>query len=343
MNHFFALLVILGLIFGAYKATSGAANLTEGDMRLERWEADRKLALDRRKDALAAHPDLRSLDELPRVDDQLKIIYQPDGSQVTPDSYLITAADMRRARWERLKSVGNALTLSAVNAPQLAVTLCIEYIGLMAVWLGIMRVAEKAGLVQLLARALSPIMRRLFPDVPRDHPAMSGMILNIAANMLGLDNAATPLGLAAMKDLQKLNPRKDTTTNAMVMFLAINTSSVMILPFSILGFRAAAGSANPQGFLVPALLATTCSTLAAILLTPLFARFSPIRNEPDSDPTAHSGPPPPGGSSSPNSSNEAPLHKESAAIPPSIRPITQRAADSCVADSSADSYKEERR
>lgn len=304
MNHFFALLIILGLIFGIYKATAGAANLTERDVRLARWEQARDDALAARKEALANQGDLRSLDALPRVDEAAKVITLPDGSTLTPDSYTVTSGEMLRARWELLKKTGNDLTLSAVNAPQLAVTLCIEYIGLMALWLGIMRVADKAGLVRILARALSPILRRLFPDVPRDHPAMTGMIMNIAANMLGLDNAATPLGLAAMKDLQKLNPRKDTATNAMVMFLAINTSSVVVLPFAILGFRAASGSQNPQGFLMPMLLATTCSTAAAILLTPLFARFSPAptgpangENPPDPphppDPTDPTDPPDP--------------------------------------------------
>jgi len=314
MNHFFALLIILGLIFGVYKATSGVANFTERDLRIERWEAARQKAMDERENALADQPQLQSLDQLPRVDDKNRIIHMPDGTQVTPDSFTVTAGEMRQARWERLKKVGNSLTLSAVNAPQLAVTLCIEYIGLMALWLGVMRVADKAGLVRILARGLSPILRRLFPDVPRDHPAMSGMIMNIAANMLGLDNAATPLGLAAMKELQKLNPRKDTATNAMVMFIAINTSSVVILPFSILGFRAAAGSTNPQGFLVPMLLATMCSTTAAILLTPLLARFYPTGGAAaDGD----NGPPDDGEgggaeSADANSANHSPSASESA-------------------------------
>ncbi len=281
MNHFFALLILLGMIFGVYKATSSAATLSERQVRLERWEEARDEAMQKRQELLESQGDLVSLEALPRVDTREKVIVMPDGQRITPESFEITAGQMLKARWNEVKKIGKGLTLTAVDAPALAVSLVIEYIGLMALWLGVMRVAEKAGLVQVLARGLSPIMRRLFPDVPRDHPAMSGMLMNIAANMLGLDNAATPLGLAAMKDLQKLNPRKDTATNAMVMFLAINTSSVVILPFAVLGFRAAAGSENPQAFLAPMLLATTCSTLAAVLVTPLFARFYPRSDEPE--------------------------------------------------------------
>ena len=136
----------------------------------------------------------------------------------------------------RMKEVADG----AVKGAETAVTLALGLIGVMAVWLGVMRLAEKAGLVQVLARLLRPVMRRLFPDVPAEHPAMGSMLMNIAANMLGLANAATPLGLRAMKDLESLNEIPGTATNAMCTFLAINTSSVQIIPITAVAILAAA-------------------------------------------------------------------------------------------------------
>ena len=134
-------------------------------------------------------------------------------------------------------------------------------IGIMALWLGVMNIAEESGLISLIARGLRPIMVRLFPDVPADHPAMGSIVLNMSANMLGLGNAATPLGLKAMDELQELNPDKGTATNAMVMFLAINTSSVQfILPATVVALM---GGVSSQIF-IPTILATSCSTIAAI-------------------------------------------------------------------------------
>jgi spore maturation protein A len=183
-------------------------------------------------------------------------------------------AETLEARIEAIKSIGSELTQKSFEMSQTAVTICIEYIGLMALWLGIMKIAEEAGLVAALARLLSPIMRLLFPRIPYDHPAMGAMLMNIAANMMGLDNAATPLGLKAMKELQTLNKEKAVTTDAMVMFLAINTSSVTLIPFSVIAFRATTGSANPQAILAPALIATALSTIGGITAARLFQRFS---------------------------------------------------------------------
>lgn len=137
-------------------------------------------------------------------------------------------------------------------------------IGVMALWLGLMRLAEKSGLVQVLARALRPVMRWLFPDVPADHPAMGAMVMNMAANMLGLSNAATPLGLRAMRDLEKLNPHPGTATNAMCTFLAINTSSIQLLPTTAIALLAAQGSKDPTAIVGTALIATTFSSIAGI-------------------------------------------------------------------------------
>ena len=144
-----------------------------------------------------------------------------------------------------------------------------------------MQVAEDAGLVATIARSLSPVMRWLFPAVPDGHPAQGAMLMNLAANMLGLDNAATPLGLKAMRELQTLNPTKDTATNAMSTFLALNTSSVTLIPFTIIGYRAIAGSDNPAGPLAGMIATTTVSTIVAVIAVrwlsalPQFAQAAP--------------------------------------------------------------------
>jgi len=155
------------------------------------------------------------------------------------------------------------VTEAAINMSKLAVEISIGLIGIMALWLGIMKIAEASGLIKIIARALRPIMVRLFPEVPADHPAMGSIVLNMAANMLGLGNAATPLGLKAMEQLQELNPQKDTATNSMVMFLAINTSSVQIIvPATVVALM---GATTSQIF-IPTILATLCSTIAAIFM-----------------------------------------------------------------------------
>ncbi|MBN1577915.1 MAG: hypothetical protein JW913_15250 [Chitinispirillaceae bacterium] len=170
------------------------------------------------------------------------------------------------------------VTRVSFDAAKNAVTLALSLIGAMALWLGIVKVAEEAGLTLMIARAIRPVMTRLFPDVPAEHPAMSAMIMNMAANMLGLGNAATPFGIKAMTELDRLNPEKGTATNAMCLFLAMNTSSVTILPLGVIAVRAAAGASQPASILVPGLIATITSTAAAIIATKLFARR--VRSEP---------------------------------------------------------------
>lgn len=145
-------------------------------------------------------------------------------------------------------------------------------IGVMALWLGLMRLAERSGLVSLLARALRPVMRRLFPEVPPEHPAMGSMVMNIAANMLGLGNAATPLGLRAMKDLESLNRNPGTATNAMCTFLAINTSSVQIVPVTAMAILAANHSQNPSAIVGTSLIATACACTCGVITAQLLAR-----------------------------------------------------------------------
>lgn len=156
------------------------------------------------------------------------------------------------------------LVEGGVKGAESAITLSLGLVGIMSLWLGLMRLAERAGLVAVLARGLRPVLRRLFPDVPVDHPAMGAMVMNIAANMLGLNNAATPLGLRAMKDLETLNREAGTATNAMCTFLAINTSSVQLIPMTAVAVLAASGSANPTAIVGTAFLATLVSTVVGI-------------------------------------------------------------------------------
>ncbi len=176
----------------------------------------------------------------------------------------------------------DAVTAAAFKACETAVvSLALPLIGLMALWLGMMRIAEKAGLIQLLARALRPIMIRLFPDVPADHPAMGAMLLNMGANMLGLSNAATPLGLKAMAHLEKLNRTPGTASNAMCTFLAINTSSIQLIPATTVAYLAAAGATQPTAIIGPAFLATLCSTIAGVTAVKLLARLPIFRSAPE--------------------------------------------------------------
>ena len=146
--------------------------------------------------------------------------------------------------------------------------------GVLAFWLGMMKIGERSGLINRLARVLSPVLVKLFPDIPKGHPAYGHMFMNMAANMLGLDNAATPLGLKAMESLQTLNTKKDTATNPMIMFLVLNTSGLTIIPISILVFRAQLGAAQPTDVFVPILLATFIATLAGIIVTSFYQRIN---------------------------------------------------------------------
>ena len=146
--------------------------------------------------------------------------------------------------------------------------------GILSLWMGIMKVGEAGGMVNVLARGLSPLFCKLFPDIPRNHPVIGNIFMNISANMLGLDNAATPLGLKAMEGLQELNPKKDTATNPMIMFLVLNTSGLTIIPVSILVYRAQMGAAQPTDVFLPILLATFASTLTGIIVTSIYQRIN---------------------------------------------------------------------
>jgi spore maturation protein SpmA len=168
------------------------------------------------------------------------------------------------------------LSSEMLGAASGAVELALGLVGVMTLFLGLMKVAEAGGLLTIIARLIRPLMTRLFPEVPPDHPAMGAMILNLSANALGLGNAATPFGIRAMQELEKLNPRPGTATNSMALFLAINTSSITLLPTGVIALRAAAGSSDPAGILPTTLFATLCATAAAILAARLYQRLTPL-------------------------------------------------------------------
>ena len=160
------------------------------------------------------------------------------------------------------------------ESSETAFTTSLNLTGILALWLGIMKIGEQAGIVNVLARMLSPFLSKLFPDIPRNHPVMGSIFMNIASNMLGLDNAATPTGLKAMSQMQELNTKKDTATNPMIMFLVLNTSGLTIIPTAILGYRSMYGAAQPTEVFIPILLATTVATLVGILITAGWQRIN---------------------------------------------------------------------
>ncbi|MCB1762958.1 MAG: spore maturation protein [Gammaproteobacteria bacterium] len=193
------------------------------------------------------------------------------------------------AAWNQFHStIGESSTMEALSSAMVesaggAVELAIGLVGVMALFLGLMKIAEEGGLLTILARIIRPLMVRLFPEVPAEHPAMGAMILNLSANLLGLGNAATPFGIRAMQELNKLNPVKGTATDSMVLFLAINTSSITLLPTGVIALRASAGSMDPAGILPTTLFATTCSTIVAIIAALSYRHLFPVERAPLTD------------------------------------------------------------
>ncbi len=183
---------------------------------------------------------------------------------------------------EAFAEVGKQINEAALDGAQVSVDICLSLIAIMVLWLGLLQVAKDAGLVDLLAKVLSPLMRWLFPGIPNGHAAQGAILMNMSANILGLDNAATPFGLKAMKELDELNPEKGTATNAMATFLTINTSSVTLVPISIIGLRYASGSENPSEPVFGIILATFVSTIVGIMVVrtlermPRFAKTDPM-------------------------------------------------------------------
>jgi spore maturation protein A len=175
------------------------------------------------------------------------------------------------------------VTKSAFDAAGSAVTIAIGLIGIMSLWLGIVKIAEDSGLTSLLAKAIAPVMKRLFPDIPAGHPALSSMIMNIAANMLGLSNAATPLGLKAMEDLETLNKRPGVASNAMCTFLTINTAGLQLIPATMIAILASAGSKNPAAIIGVTFASTCIALIAGVIVAKILERlpiFSPERDDP---------------------------------------------------------------
>ena len=167
-----------------------------------------------------------------------------------------------------------AMMNSTFDSSKTAFEISLGLTGVLSLWLGIMKIGEKGGVINVFARALSPVFTKLFPDIPKGHPATGSIFMNIAANMLGLDNAATPLGLKAMEQLQEINPKKDTASNPMIMFLVLNTSGLTLIPVSIMVYRAQQGAAQPTDIFIPILLATFFSTLTGIIVTSLYQKIN---------------------------------------------------------------------
>ena len=167
-----------------------------------------------------------------------------------------------------------AIMDSTFTQAKTAFELSLGLTGVLALWMGIMKIGEKGGLVRGLAKLLSPVLCRIFPDIPKGHPAMGTMFMNFSANMLGLDNAATPMGLKAMQELQELNPDKETASNPMIMFLVLNTSGLTLIPISVLLYRAQMGAANPTDVFIPILIATTVATLVGLIVTSIYQRIN---------------------------------------------------------------------
>ncbi len=185
---------------------------------------------------------------------------------------LLVASVVTAALTGRMTALPGAIAESAGKA----VTLSIGLVGVLSLWLGLMKVAEEAGLVRVLGRLARPVLRRLFPSVPADSPAMGAMTMNIAANMLGLGNAATPFGIRAMEELERENPAPGTATDAQALFCALNTASVQLVPASVIALRAAAGARQPADILAATLLASACATVAAVASAWALRRLFPV-------------------------------------------------------------------
>lgn len=167
-----------------------------------------------------------------------------------------------------------AIMTSTFDTARTAFEISLGLTGVLSLWMGIMKIGERGGLVAALARLLSPVLCRIFPDIPKGHPAMGTMFMNFSANLLGLDNAATPMGLKAMQELQEINPQKDVASNPMIMFLVLNTSGLTLIPVSVLLYRAQLGAANPTDVFIPILIATTVSTVVGLITTSIYQRIN---------------------------------------------------------------------
>jgi len=185
-------------------------------------------------------------------------------------TFLVAIIKLIGGDTEIFQNIVNSLFESAANGA----TISLGLIGMMAFALGIMKIGEKGGMIGIFAKAVGPFFNKLFPDIPKNHPALGSILMNFSANALGLDNAATPLGLKAMKELQELNPQKDTASNAQIMFIVLNASSLTLLPISIMAYRQEAGAAQPSDIFLPILIATFFSTLAALIMVSIYQKIN---------------------------------------------------------------------
>ncbi|MDD3150874.1 MAG: nucleoside recognition domain-containing protein [Candidatus Gastranaerophilales bacterium] len=165
---------------------------------------------------------------------------------------------------------------SMISSARLSVDIAISLVGIIAFWLGMMKIAQEAGLIDKIAKSIKPVTKRLFPNIPEDHPAIGTMAMNFSANALGLSNAATPIGIKAMKELQKINPIKDTASNAMCTFLAINTAGFQLVPATVIGILAATGSNNPTEIIGPTMISTSIALITAIIAVKLLEKVSKL-------------------------------------------------------------------
>lgn len=264
------------------KAVDARLLLSERQLRLHFPDAaiDGDVAVPARVTLANARRGMALIDVRGDVPERLKIMAEALGSEETlPARLRYTTggweAEIDAVSLIYLKRVTNA----AFEIAGIAVQIAIGLIGIMALWLGVMKVAEKAGLITQLARLVRPLTIRIFPDIPADHPAVGSMIMNISANMLGLGNAATPFGIKAMEELDKLNPKKGVATNSMVTFLALNTSCVTLIPATAIAVRAAAGSSDPAIIIGTSFLASLTATIFAVTISKLLARLKMFRWE----------------------------------------------------------------
>ena len=167
-----------------------------------------------------------------------------------------------------------AMMDSTFNMSKDGFEMCLGLTGTLTLWMGLLKIGEDSGLINRLANFLSPVLTRLFPEIPKGHPALGAIFMNISANMLGLDNAATPMGLKAMQELQSINKAKDTASNSMIMFLTLNTSGITIIPISIMAYRAKAGAADPTDVFIPLLLTSLCSTIVGLIVCSIYQRIN---------------------------------------------------------------------
>ena len=184
--------------------------------------------------------------------------------------FVVGCLQLMMGNTEVLPAIMNSTFSSAKTGFEISLGLT----GVLSLWLGVMKIGERGGLIEGFSRAVAPFFSKIFPEVPANHPAMGNMFMNISANMLGLDNAATPLGLKAMKELQSINPKKDTASNAMIMFLVLNTSGLTLIPVSVMVYRAQMGAANPADVFLPILIATFASSLAGLIAVAAYQRIT---------------------------------------------------------------------